>query len=342
MQRTPPMPSQPAEDGYGDPAEWTGVALPAEESRPVPLPRFVRVVLFSGLAIGLYISGFIHLSGLLMSQHIWFGAGGTGSGTGRDQPVGLAVVTEQELSEIQGAELQINTPSVGLPPVSDLGGQALDLSAPSAIGAVPGEGQGDLGVVQSNAADIGGGVGSGLGIGAGAGGGGASFFGVEAAGNRFAFMVDVSGSMSVGGKIERLRAELSRSVDALLQNSHFAVIPFSSGQTQPLGGRAGWLDATDRGKRAAVRAIETLNADGGTEPSPAFQLVFSFRPRPDAIYFMTDGEFSPEVALEVAAMNAQARIPVHCLCFVSEESAELMRKIARESGGSYTFVPGPR
>ncbi len=342
MQRTQPMTNAGADDGYGDPAGWTGVGAAGARAEPVRLPRFVRVFLLSGLAIGLYVSGFVHLSGLLMSRHIWFGAGTAGAGSGRDLPVGLAVVTEQELSEIQGADIQITVPAAGLPPVSDLGGQALDLSAPSAIGVTPGEGQGDLGVVLSNAADIGGGIGSGLGLGAGAGGGGASFFGVEAAGNRFAFIVDVSGSMSVSGKIERLRAELSRSVDALLQNSHFAIIPFSSGVSQPIGGRSGWMDATDRGKRAAIRAIETLDADGGTEPSPAFQLVFTFRPRPDAIYFMTDGEFAPEVALEVAAMNAQARIPVHCLCFVSEESAELMRKIARESGGTYTFIAGPR
>ena len=342
MQRTQPIPNPHPDDGYGDPAEWSGVPMPAAAEPLAPLPRFVRTILLSGLAIGIYISALVHFSGLLMSRHIWFGLGAGSGGSARELPVGLAVVTDQELSQLQGAEVQINTPSVGIPPLSDLGGQALDLSAPSALGETPGEGQGDLGAVLSNASDIGGGVGSGLGTGAGAGGGGASFFGVEAAGSRFAFIVDVSGSMSVGGKIERLRAELSRSVDGLLQNSHFVILPFSSGPSQPLGGKSGWTEANDRAKRGVIRAIETLAADGGTEPSPAFQVVFTLRPRPDAIYFMTDGEFNPQVALEVAAMNSQLKVPIHCLCFVTDDSAETMRKIARESGGSYTFVPGPR
>jgi len=341
MQRTQPIPKQPAEEGYGNPSDWTGVPLPADAEPPAPLPRFVRAVLLSGLAIGIYISAFVHFSGLLAARHIWFGTGGGGGSARSDLPVGLAVVTDQELSQLQGAEVQVNTPAIGLPPVADLGGEALDLSAPSVIGETAGEGQGDLGAELSNASDIGGGIGSGLGVGAGAGGGGASFFGVEAAGNRFAFVVDVSGSMSVGGKIERLRSELSRSVDAMLQNSHFLIVPFSTG-AQALSGKSAWSDATDRAKRATVRAIELLAADGATNPGPGFQIVFSLRPRPDAIYFMTDGEFSPEVALEIAAMNSEARIPVHCLCFVSEDSAELMRKIASDSGGSYTFVPGSK
>lgn len=335
------MQTSSADDGYGHPSEWTGVPLPTPTVRAVPLPRFIRYVLLSGLAIGLYISGAFHLVGLVAAHHIWFGGTGTGTGAGKDLPVGLAVVTEQELSRLQGSEVPLDTPSVGLPPVADVGGQRLDMSAPSALGDAPGTGDGDLSAVLSSASDVGGGIGSGLGVGAGGGGGGASFFGVEAAGNRFAFIVDVSGSMSVGGKIERLRAELSRSVDALLQNSHFIVVPFSTGAA-PLAGKAGWTEASDRGKRGTIRAIETLNADGGTNPSPGFQIVFALRPRPDAIYFMTDGEFQPQVALEIAAMNSEAKIPVHCLCFVSEESSELMKKIARESGGSFTFVPGPK
>jgi hypothetical protein len=301
----------------------------------------MRVLLLSGLAIGLYVSFFLHATGLIVAGHIWFGGAGTGSGPGRQGPVGLAVVTDQELSQLTGSEVQVDAPATGVPQISELGGQQIDLSMPSTLGDTPGTGEGDLGAVLSSASDIGGGIGQGQGVGGGGGGGGASFFGVEATGNRFAFVVDVSGSMSVGGKIERLRAELSRSVDAMLQNSHFVIVPFSSG-AQPLGGKAGWTEATDRGKRGAIRAIETLAADGGTNPSPAFQMVFQLRPRPDVVYFMTDGEFQPQVAVEIAAMNSDVKVPIHCLCFVSEDSAEMMKKIARESGGSYTFVPGPK
>ena len=129
----------------------------------------------------------------------------------------------------------------------------------------------------------------------------------------------------------------------MLQNSHVIIVPFSSGAAQPLGGKNGWTETTDRAKRAISRAIETLPADGGTNPSPAFQMVFAVRPRPDAIYFMTDGEFDEAVVQEVALMQSQlsAPVPVHCICFASQSGEVLMKKIAEQSKGTYTFVPGP-
>jgi hypothetical protein len=76
-------------------------------------------------------------------------------------------------------------------------------------------------------------------------------------------------------------------------------------------------------------------------PFPAFEVVFSLRPRPDAIYFMTDGQFEPSVAVELARLNVEDRIPIHCICFVSKEAEALMKKIAEDSGGTYTYVAGP-
>ncbi len=73
------------------------------------------------------------------------------------------------------------------------------------------------------------GIGSGEG---GAGGGGAKFFGVEARGSRFIFIVDVSGSME-GGKIVTLRSELTKSIDGLAENSLFIEgdLPFGDGDS---------------------------------------------------------------------------------------------------------------
>jgi hypothetical protein len=58
---------------------------------------------------------------------------------------------------------------------------------------------------------------------------------------------------------------------------------------------------------------------------------------------MTDGEFDESVVQEVAVLNSKLRepIPIHCICFASQSGEEHMKKIAAQSKGTYTFVPGP-
>lgn len=172
-------------------------------------------------------------------------------------------------------------------------------------------------------------------------GGAASFFGVEAGGNRFAYIVDVSGSMQ-GQRIEALKRELTRSIVGLQSQSEFAIVLYSSSAYQV--GTGGWRDATDQSKRNARSEIANIRAGGTTIPLPAFELLFELRPRPDAIYFMTDGAFvNPEaIAAEIARLNRSTGrvVPIHCITFIEREAEETMKEIARQSGGSYTHVTG--
>ena len=140
----------------------------------------------------------------------------------------------------------------------------------------------------SGGGDIGG-IGGGLG--GGGGGSGASFFGVEARGNRFAFIVDVSGSMGEGEKMPSLRRELIASVGGMQATAQFLVVPFSS-ESHPLGGKVQWRDSTPAAKKWAKALIEALQPDGGTSPASSFDGVLGLRPRPDAVYFMTDGQLT--------------------------------------------------
>ena len=85
-------------------------------------------------------------------------------------------------------------------------------------------------------------------------------------------------------------------------------------------------------------------AGGMRVPLPAFDLLFELRPRPDAIYFMTDGAFvNPEaVVAEITRLNRSTGrvVPIHCITFIEREAEETMKEIARQSGGSYTHVTG--
>lgn len=186
----------------------------------------------------------------------------------------------------------------------------------------------------------------------GAGSGdGASFFGLEAKGKRFAYIVDISGSMRTtsGGEQSRwdlTRRELARSVSSLENDTEFHIQLYSSGSLSLFGGNM-WSVSTQVNKRLASDALFAVFPDGATNPEPAFRAVFSLDPEPDAIYYMTDGEVTDpgEFAAIVRRLNGKERIPVNCILFGDAGSADaqqrvesLMRNVARQSGGRYRHV----
>jgi len=307
-----------------------------DAAAPVPfderLLRWIRRATVVGLAASLV----IHLLGWFIAAHLSVGRGDGNPAAAMPGPVDFAVMTQAEFAELEQPSLSYDSPSVPelaqetLPEV-----EALDMPTEAEItGSLSELVPADLGV---GAGDVEQSAGMGEG---GSGSGSASFFGVEATGSRFVYIVDTSGSMAVGGKLEALQRELVKSIEGLLEAADFLVITYSD-SALPLDGRSSWVNADDRGKRFARRAVANLNSGGGTQPSPAFGLAFAMRPPPEAIYFMTDGEFPDEVANDIAALNAEYKVPVHCIAFVSRSSEDLMRRIAKQSGGTYTFVAAP-
>lgn len=189
---------------------------------------------------------------------------------------------------------------------------------------------------------------------AGAGSGdGASFFGLEAKGRRFAYIVDISGSMNQGyseglSRWDQTRQELLRSIRSLDADAEFHVQLYASGSVS-LFGVSAWSQSTPMNKRLSTDALARINPDGGTNPMPAFQSVFSLDPRPDAIYYMSDGEVSEpgELAATIRSLNGRRRVPVHCILFgelgnpdAQQRAETMLRNIARQSGGRYTHIKG--
>lgn len=187
---------------------------------------------------------------------------------------------------------------------------------------------------------------------AGAGSGqGSSFFGLEAKGRRFAYIVDMSGSMNqrVNGEQTRwdlTNRELVRSVRALEPDAEFHVQLYSSGSLS-LFGVAAWSRATPINKRLTADALSLISPAGGTVPQPAFEAVFDLEPKPDAIYYMSDGEVSDPAAFTniVRSLNGRSRTPVHCVLFgdagggdALNRAENMLKTIARQSGGRYTRI----
>ncbi|VAX42423.1 hypothetical protein MNBD_PLANCTO03-1158 [hydrothermal vent metagenome] len=317
----------------GHPPQPAGLGVVPE---PKPFDERLMQWIRRATVIGVAVSLLVHLIAWFIAAHFQVGHDVAGSPAPMPGVVDFAVMTEAELAELQDASLTFDSPSVpeinqepmpeieslDMPSEEEITGSLAEI-APTAIGT----GAGDIGEA------------SGLSDG-GSGSGSASFFGVEATGSRFIYIVDTSGSMAVGGKLEALQRELVKSLDGLLSAADFLIITYNS-SASALEGRQSWTDADERGKRFARRGIARLHSSGGTMPVPGFRLAFAMRPPPDAIYFMTDGEFSEEAAYEIATLNAEYKVPIHCIAFVSRRSEALMRQIASQSGGTYTFVPAP-
>jgi hypothetical protein len=279
---------------------------------------------------------FVHMLLLLIAALVVQPAPPAAASDGQGD-VPLAVISESDLEQTAEVSLASESPTVDdlaldemfdqpdvEMPASSIDFSALDLSD---LGDIGGAGEIDD-AAGSSVFDSG-------------SGGAASFFGVEAGGNRFAYIVDVSGSMQ-GERIEILKRELTRSIVGLRSQSQFTILLFSSGAIQL--GPEGWRSASDQGKRAARSEITNIQAGGTTVPFPAFEELFEMRPRPDAIYFMTDGVFSnaEQVAAEIARLNRSTgrTVPIHCITFIEREAEEIMKQIARQSNGSYTHVTG--
>ncbi len=284
------------------------------------------------------VSLFIHMAIVLTAALvIVYRSGGAGGGS-REVP--LAVISESELTNLLEVSLQDAEAAVESPLENEINVDDLPTLSDDAL----------LGTVElSDLSDLGAGnvSGAGGGLDIGSGGGSARFFGVEATGSRFAFVVDVSGSMDFemeaggGRRIDAMKVELLESIGGLLEHMHFIVV-FYNQQALPVGsGR--WFAARDRTKQEIGGLVESQGAGGGTNPLPAFDIVFDLNPRPDAIYFMTDGAFgslSDTVIKRVDILNRQGRklVPIHCITFDNSDAEQVMREIAQQSGGSYKHV----
>jgi hypothetical protein len=312
----------------------------ARSDRAAPSAWLVRW-LRRALVVGLVLSAFFH-AGFLGAAGMIRGGGGVGAGAtagaGAAGPVvvEVAAMAEDALPPASDAELPVNAPVVENPTSESMPGLTL---APITGGSGSPD-AGGLGEMGEGLGGAGSGEGLGAGEGSGGAGGGTSFFGVEARGSRIAFICDISGSMT-GMKIGALKRELVSAIDGLTEGSQFSVIFFES-QAIPIGQQERWIEANLKNREWAFTQIKALEPRGGTNPEPAFLAAMALRPRPDAIYFMTDGLFDSAVVNTIARLqSAGRRVPVHCIAFGDRSAEALMRRIAAESGGSFTFVEGP-
>ena len=302
------------------------VALLVEERRRSRRQRFTNLLLIGfAISIPFHLSIIIYLASVRM-------AGPPSSGP-EEMVVEFAVLSESELEDLgEKDELEaLDTPEVeelstfseSLSEDLDTAAVALTVSA-DLSGAVPTPG-GGAGLGQSDA------VGGGL-------AGGASFFGVSSRGRRFAYIVDISGSMNAGDKFPIAMAELKRSIKALPDYASFVVLLYSNILRVPPM-QSNWFNANPSVIARVTRWIDTVDSGGGTLPFPAFSEVFKLGERPDVIFFLTDGIIPSTTPEDVLELNSKGRsVVVNTISFGADAAREPLQQMAADSNGTYRHV----
>ncbi|MBO6513343.1 MAG: hypothetical protein JJ974_05200 [Phycisphaerales bacterium] len=306
--------------------------------------RFIERATLSGLGVSIL----VHLVLLGIAVLVRIDYKFADAGGGGPEPVEFAIMAQSDLNEQTAVDVQemefaeIETESVlDMELLSEVG---IDQSVSDLADAMaPDLQSGGMSISDVDVRSGASGAGSGE---------GASFFGLEASGKRFAYIVDRSGSMDSSlssGEMTRwelTQIELIRSVHGLAANAEFYVVLYSTGPT-PLMAELDWMKANRMNKSAASVAVMAQYPNGGTFPENAFEMVFRLDPKPDAIYFMTDGEFKEQVPGQIAKLNRKSRTPIHCILFGESRNLQnfqkveaMLKNIARTSNGRYQHVVG--
>ena len=174
----------------------------------------------------------------------------------------------------------------------------------------------------------------------------ATFFGAEADGNRFVFVIDSSGSMR-GPRWEALCRELIRALQSLSPDQEFFIISFDS-SAHPMFGlvpqRGAFLNPTAVNVANVLNWLVTFQLGGKTYPSSAVEMAMKLEP--DAIFLLSDGEISDSTVQDLRLWNhkkdkeanAKTLIPIHTVLLHSQIGFATLQTIANENSGTFTPV----
>ena len=213
-----------------------------------------------------------------------------------------------------------------------------------------------------------------FGGGSGTAGGSVSFMGNQGKGSRVVFVVDVSGSMSASSqadgktisRFELLKKELSKSLNQLRGGVQYQVIYFSDfawphdevdtndpaamakyewdirpGQQGVRIPRYRYLAANPANLTKSRKIIDDSVNPGGTNWGAGLLMALAGTPKPDLIFFMTDGNRSDALTWvdEVTASNAKGKpATIHTTAMMEPAAAKELDELARRNGGKFTIV----
>lgn len=178
-----------------------------------------------------------------------------------------------------------------------------------------------------------------------------TFFGIEAYGHDFVYVVDMSGSMK-GHLYDRAIAELIRSVDQLNPTQKFYVTLFSDRAKAMFDDTSvipETISATPENRERLAKWLTEAYDGGGTDPRKAVKLALDMKP--SAVFMLSDGEFKERRQKDAGVLLAgdasttaavvrttNTTIPIHSIAFENEVSRNNMQELANLTNGTFRFV----
>jgi len=182
--------------------------------------------------------------------------------------------------------------------------------------------------------------GTGDGASAGAGAAATTFFDVPAQGRSVIYVIDRSGSMGAGGRLDLARREVLASLQKLAPEVRFQVIAYNRfAEPLRIAGHSDLLAATPENKQQTAAVLAGLLPEGGTEHLQALKQALLLQP--EVIYFLTDADdLHPDQVRALTRLN-HGRTAIHTieLTGVNRDRADMpLHVLARENGGKYRAV----
>jgi len=163
------------------------------------------------------------------------------------------------------------------------------------------------------------------------------FFGQPAVGQRFAFILDMSGSMR-GQRWDACVRQLESTLKGLPPHVEIVLYLFSHGTIEH-SEQSGWKSADPEWVNQIITWVRNIRPGGGTLPANAFQRAFSLPDPPDVIYFLTDGEVEYFGADTCARIRGEALTVVNTIALEGQQSAAVLKEIADMTGGQFIAIP---
>lgn len=184
-----------------------------------------------------------------------------------------------------------------------------------------------------------------------------SFYGIEILSRRIIFVIDISFSMTEPvkagepdrTKVDVAKYELKNAILALPDDAAFNIIFYHHEVSQ---WQKGMVTAESKERRAAVKFVDDMIADGNTNIHDALKLAFhivgmgardkNYEIGADTIFFLSDGqpnrgEITDPVQIlgEVKRWNQLRRVKIHTVGVGDGHAVAFMQALAACSGGTY-------
>jgi hypothetical protein len=160
-----------------------------------------------------------------------------------------------------------------------------------------------------------------------------SFFRVSARAKSVVYVIDRSASMGLEGGLDAAKRELAVSLSGLDPGVRFQIV-FYNRHAETVSMGESLLLATAENQRKALRFLDEVRAEGGTNHVAGLTCALNLRP--ETIYFLTDAGDLTDAQVAIVTRANRGRISIHTICMGALSRATVsgsLERLARENGG---------